>query len=289
MDNERVPQDLEQLDRAIGQLEDALRRLHDRDSGFAAQEAPNPILAFPRPCPAQARERFGNAVLLDYLYGIDGHAAHLAACAGDAELQRYAREAPAARALRLRRQLLAREIDQACARHAGQARILCVGAGHLRELDLARNVRPGRLQQLIAVDGNPQHLQVIERCYAWMGVKARPGGLPQLLGGLTELVGFDLIYAADALEQLDDASAAQLLRNLFDRLAIGGRLLLCNFQPGVSGIAYLEGLLDWHPRYRSDAALLDLLRGIPARALGSAGVRHDLGACVGFLEVQRLA
>lgn len=245
---------------------------------------PFPSRSKPAPSPTP---RHGNTYLLDYLYGMGDGSANPLGSGNRGELQRYAREGLGPRALRTRRLRLAQAIDNACERYEGRARILCVDAGHLREAELSSALCHKRFQRFVALDSSPEHLQQVERNYAWLGVETLYASVGQLLAGVAELDEFDLIYSAGLVEQLDDSSAEQLTRQLFRHLAVGGRLLLANFQPGVPNISYLEALLDWRPRYRDDQALLNLLLGVPYNSIASARVSHDNGKCIGFLEAIR--
>nr|WP_294978656.1 class I SAM-dependent methyltransferase [uncultured Pseudomonas sp.] len=290
MDN-LTQQNPESLRQAIEELEQQLHRIKDSNSellalatGHASLEERPRVLPFPRRRERPMGEGAGNAVLMDYLYGIDST---LLPDGPTDELFRYACSAPASRALRSRRQLLAREIDRTCEQLGGQARILCVGCGHLREADLSRALRDGYFREFIALDAQLQPLQTVESCYALQGIRAVQCSLDELFYGRTDLCHFDLIYCAGLYEVLGDQDARDLTRNLFARLLPGGRLLLSNFLPGIPDIAYLEGLLDWKPNYRSDAELLDLLLGIAYNDIGQARIFHDLGNCVTFLDVTR--
>lgn len=293
MDN-RTQQQPGSLTEAIEQLEQQLRHLRDDETDLLAlatgsatpPEAPR-VVPFPRRRERPMGEGAGNAVLMDYLYGIDSTLRSLLPDGPTEELFRYASSAPASRALRSRRQLLAREIDRCCAHLSGQARILCVGCGHLREVELARSLRHGHFAEFTALDAQVLSLQTVEASYAALGIQTQQCTLDDLFYGRQDLCHFDLIYSPGLYEVLDDQDARDLTRNLFARLLPGGRLLMGNFLPNVPNIAYLEGLLDWHPHYRSDASLLDLLLGIPYNDIGSARVFHDLGNCVAFLEVTR--
>jgi len=293
MDN-RFQQHPGSLSEAIEQLEKQLRHLRDDETdllAFATSSQPpaqSPrVLPFPRRRERPMGEGAGNAVLMDYLYGIDSTLRSLLPDGPTEELFRYASTAPASRALRSRRQLLAREIDRSCDQLNGQARILCVGCGHLREVELARSLRHGHFRQFTALDAQALSLQTVEASYAALGIQTQQCTLDDLFYGRPDLNRFDLIYSPGLYEVLDDHDARDLTRNLFARLLPGGRLLMGNFLPGVPDIAYLEGLLDWRPHYRSDASLLDLLLGIPYNDIGGARVFHDLGNCVAFLEVTR--
>lgn len=292
--DDRTQQHPGSLTDVIEQLEQQLRHLHDDETdllALAMGSAPAPpaarVVPFPRRRERPLGEGSGNAVLMDYLYGIDSTLRSLLPDGPTEELFRYASSAPASRALRSRRQLLAREIDRSCDQLGGQARILCVGCGHLREAELARSLRHGRFREFVALDAQALSLRTVEASYAALGIQTQQCNLDELFYGRQDLCHFDLIYSPGLYEVLDDHDARGLTRNLFSRLLPGGRLLIGNFLPGVPDIAYLEGLLDWRPHYRSDASLLDLLLGIPYNDIGSARVFHDLGNCVAFLEVTR--
>ncbi|MFR0690055.1 hypothetical protein ACLUTX_11705 [Enterobacterales bacterium AE_CKDN230030158-1A_HGKHYDSX7] len=292
--DKRFQQPSDAFTQAIEQLEEQLRHLkHDEadllalaTGRIAPAQAPR-VLPFPRRREGPMGDGAGNAVLMDYLYGIDSTLRSLLPDGPTEQLFRYASTAPASRALRSRRQLLARAIDRCCEQLNGQARILCVGCGHLREVELSRSLRHGHFLDFTAVDAQSLCLQTVEASYAALGIQTQQCTLDDLFYGRQDLCHFDLIYSPGLYEVLDDHDARDLTRNLFARLLPGGRLLMGNFLPGVPDIAYLEGLLDWHPHYRSDAALLDLLLGIPYNDIGGARVFHDLGNCVAFLEVSR--
>ncbi|WP_152224751.1 class I SAM-dependent methyltransferase [Pseudomonas sp. SCB32] len=293
MDN-RTQQNPESIKQAIEELEQQLRRIKDSNSqllalatGHSAPVEQSRVLPFPRRRERPMGEGAGNAVLLDYLYGIDSSLPSLLPDGPTDELFRYASSAPASRALRSRRQLLAREIDRTCEQLGGQARILCVGCGHLREADLSRALRNGHFREFVALDTPLQSLQTVESCYASQGIRAVQCSLDELFYSRADLRHFDLIYCAGLYEVLDDQDARDLTRNLFARLLPGGRLLLSNFLPGIPDIAYLEGLLDWQPHYRSDAAMIDLLQGVTYNDIAHTRIFHDLGHCVTFLEVTR--
>lgn len=284
---ERTRQLAVSLEEAIGRLERKIRQLGrgfvPRADGPVQAERPPFSMRASRP----AAPRAGNAVLIDYLYGINSPLGEQNPAGLTEELFHYACSAPAPRALRSRRQRLSREIDACCHLRAGQARILCVGSGHLREAELSKALRHGHFGEFVAFDSHPPHLQVIEQCYGSLGVRTCLGGIEQFPGGYPELRDFDLIYCPSLCEQLDDRLAATLVRDLFRRLKPGGRLLLANFRPGVPNITYLEGLLDWRPRYRGAEALQALLGGIPEEEIGGTRVFHDLSGCVAFVEAIR--
>lgn len=229
----------------------------------------------------------GNAVLLDYLYGIEGS---LPLPVSDERLQQlfhYAVNSPAARALRCRRRMIARAIDDTCLRLGPLVRILCVGGGHFREAELSQAVRHGQFAELQVYEGNEEQRRIIDSDYGALGVRSCGGTLEQLLTGELSFANYDLIYSPSLCDHLDDTSALQLTSVLFGALRHGGRLLLGGMRKGIADIGYLEGLLDWRPQYRRDDELLDLLSGIDAAQIASSRVVHDIGHRVAFLEAIR--
>ncbi|MDT4846270.1 hypothetical protein FQZ97_802860 [compost metagenome] len=253
----------------------------------ATTPTPHNVVPFPARQPDKPERRAGNAVLMDYLYGIDDGTLATPLDSRIKELCRYAIKAPAARALRARRLLLARAIDETCTRLGEEARILSVGCGHFREADLSRAIHSGRFGQVEAFDSNADCLHVVEDCYGKLGVKTRQGSLHGLITGKCRFECYDLVYSAGLCDLLDDSDAKQLAQHLFKTLRPGGKLILANFRPGIPEIHYLEGLLDWRPHYRTDDEVLDLLLSIHYNDIASAKVLHDIGHRIAFLEAIR--
>ncbi|MBM7059655.1 class I SAM-dependent methyltransferase [Pseudomonas sp. UL073] len=252
----------------------------------AAPEQTGNVLPFRRRQPPEQRP-LGNAVLLDYLFGINTAALDAAA---DGRLQRlfdYAVNSPAARALRCRRRMIARAIDDTCLRVGPQARILCISGGHFREAELSQAIRHGRFAEMRVFDSHAEHLRVVATDYAAQGVSTCTGSLEQLLDGQLPFAGYDLVYSSGLCDHLDDTSCVTLASQLFKATRRGGRLLLGGMRKGIADIGYLEGLLDWRPHYRRDEQLLDLLLGVDYNEIASARVVHDIGHRIAFLEALR--
>ena len=64
---------------------------------------------------------------------------------------------------------------------------------------------------------------------------------------------------------LAERDCRQLTRNLFRRLAPGGRLLLGGAMPGDPGLGFREVFMNWPMQARDRERMLDFARGI-ARA-----------------------
>ncbi|AYC32248.1 class I SAM-dependent methyltransferase [Pseudomonas cavernae] len=226
-------------------------------------------------------------MLLDYLYGIDNGALDDAPDGRRQQLFDYATNSPAARALRCRRRMIARAIDDTCLRRGAEARILCIGGGHFREAELSRAVRHGQFGEILVFDPDKECLRVVDAAYGPRGVRTCHGSLGQLLSGQLQLSRYDLVYSAGLCDHLEDRTGVQLAMRLFHALKPGGKLLLGNFRTRIAGIGYLEGLLDWRPHYRRDAQLFALLLGIDYNDIASARVIHDIGRRIAFLEAVR--
>ncbi|MCY1261113.1 hypothetical protein D9M68_516520 [compost metagenome] len=250
------------------------------------EEAPpqSNILPFPRRTLPSPGLRCGNALLLDYLYGVESEALRNLPEERTRQLFDFATTSQAARALRCRRRMLARALDETCLDSGKGARMLCIAGGHFREAELARELRHGRFGEMLVFDDDATRLDRVRKSYGALGVRTRLGNLDQLLNGECQFEDYDLVYSAGVTELLDDRRCERLVYRLFQALRPGGRLLLANFLPGVNAIAYLEGLLDWHPHYRHDVQMLSLLDGVDYNQIASARVFHDIGQRIVFLE-----
>ncbi|WP_242443187.1 class I SAM-dependent methyltransferase [Pseudomonas sp. LFM046] len=291
--------DPEELSRSIQEQQDVrqeLERIKAERERLKLDEptpipepAPSPsnVLPFPgRPLPTPGL-RCGDALLLDYLYGVESDALRDLPEERTRQLFDVATNAAAARALRCRRRMLARALDDTCHEAGKAARMLCIAGGHFREAELARELRHGRFGEMLVFDDDAARLETVRKSYGGLGVRTCLGSLEQLLDGTCEFSGYDLVYSAGITELLDDRRCERLAHRLFQALRPGGRLLLANFLPGVNAIAPLEGLLDWRPRYRQDAQMLSLLDSIDYNQIASARVFHDIGQRIAFLEAVR--
>ncbi|MDH4566071.1 class I SAM-dependent methyltransferase [Pseudomonas sp. BN414] len=275
-----------QLHDELQQIKTEREQLRFEKPAPVREEAPPPSNILPFPCrqlPSPGL-RCGNALLQDYLYGVESDALHTLPEERTRQLFDFATSAPAARALRCRRRMLARALDETCQRAGKAARILCISGGHFREAELARELRHGRFGEMLVFDDDAVRLQTVRNSYGALGVLTRHGSLNELLAGECGFDGYDLVYSAGVTELLDDRRSERLVHRLFQAVRPGGRLLLANFRPGVNGIGFLEDLLDWRPHYRHDVQMLSLLDGVDYKQIASARVFHDIGQRVVFLE-----
>src|SRR4029434_1784571 len=75
----------------------------------------------------------------------------------------------------------------------GGSRVFALAAGHLRELETSEAVRIGALREFVAMDQDQASLAVVARDYARLGVQTIDGSVRQILGGKTNLGGFDFV------------------------------------------------------------------------------------------------
>lgn len=205
---------------------------------------------------ARPRGYSGDAVLIDYIYG-------MAALPEDTtkrgrDIYTWCRESSAAfRAVEERRRLAASWID-ACAERAGSPKILSVASGHVREAAHSRAVVNGEIGCLVALDHDPETLRVVAN--ATTGLRVRPvcKSIGRLLKGEFEENGFDLIYACGVFDYLDTRTAIALIADLVQRLDTNGRLIVGNFTE-IWESAYMEAFMDWWLIYRTPNDLLDLV------------------------------
>src|SRR5262249_55697521 len=143
------------------------------------------------------RGRPGDAVLVDFALGVSVAEAPNPRAAA---IHRYLLNEPVSRAIRDRRQFAARLIDETAGAQPG-ARVLSIGCGHARELEISAAAREGRLGAIVGVDEDRGALDVAARAYARLGFAARHAE-PRAFLASQALKGFDLVYAVDALDSL---------------------------------------------------------------------------------------
>jgi extracellular factor (EF) 3-hydroxypalmitic acid methyl ester biosynthesis protein len=224
----------------------------------------------------------GDAELLDYVYS--GAPRQPMTARGSALFRAAARESHAVQAVRARKDLLARMVDETAAKKP-RPRVLSLACGHLREAEVARSVQAG-LVEYVAADQDPQSLDEVARCFAKRGVTTANVSVRSVVRGETAVRDFDFVYAAGLYDYLAPDVARRLTKVLFDATAPGGRLLVANFVPDHPGRAYMEAFMDWNLVYRTRDELRMLTAGIDERSIDSARV-FQFEPCVAYLEVTR--
>lgn len=225
----------------------------------------------------------GDAGLIDHIYGyarpsLDGLSQAIYA---------YTTSAPAPRAVRFRRHILACLIEKTLHEKDAEANILAVACGHLRELDVSRNLWGVRPKRFVALDQDANSLAEVERCFAKVGVRTEQRNIKDLLVGRCKYEKLDLAYSAGLYDYLSSEVAQRLTRNMFSMLAPGGTFLTANFLPDIHDVGFMEAAMDWWLIYRDEKSMLALLKGIPESEIASVKQYRDPDDNITFLEIHK--
>ena len=203
----------------------------------------------------------GDAHLLDFIYG------HT-----DVQEELFSRTTPLGRsiydstrnsqssaAVRERRELLTRYVDDGSVSRDDDLEVLTIAAGHLREADTSEALREGRIQRWVALDQDPLSVGSITRDFSGKPVEALDGSVRGLLGKAYGLGRFDLIYAAGLYDYLTRAVAVRLTRKCVQMLKPQGAFLFANFAEGIPDDAYMETFMNWTLLLRSESDMWDII------------------------------
>lgn len=227
----------------------------------------------------------GDAVLMDMIYGIERAGLAEASPIGKTIFD-YNWANDAAAAVRMRRSIIARTIDEICEQRQRSA-FLSLACGHLREADLSSAIQCRKFDRFLALDHDQESLTVVERDYAKYGVKTLKKSVRELLRDRQFEGGFDLIYSSGLYDYLEKKVATKLTYRLFKLLAPGGHLLLTNFLPSIRSVGYMESFMDWKLIYRSEAELVDLAASVPRREIDRTQVFSELQENIVFLKLHK--
>lgn len=225
----------------------------------------------------------GDAVLLDYIYR---GGASIEATEFGAKIHQYTTNSPAPRAVRYRRDLLGKRIDEVVEEFA-HPRVLALAAGHLREAEMSATVRAGRLDRFVAVDQDAESLATIAQDYQTLGVETVCASVKDILTGKIAFSDFHFVYAAGLFDYLPQPVAQRLVRSMLRMLVPRGRLLIANFLPDIEDVGYMESFMDWHLIYRTEAELLAAFAEIPRGEIGKIELSRDPDENIAFAEARR--
>lgn len=228
----------------------------------------------------------GDATLFDHIYGTGGTVRwpHPSTIAG--KLYFFTTNTASARAVRYQRTLVARLIDDAAA-GSKSPRILSIGAGHLREIELSRAAARAPFGRFVAVDQDAASLEVVSADYAALGIEAVNMPVSALVKDDGFGRQFDLVYAAGLFDALEDATAAKLVQAMFESLRPGGTMMYTNFLPNIEDVGYMEALMDWWLACRSEPQLRALAAGLPAEQVRSLTCTKDPDNNIAFVTIHR--
>jgi hypothetical protein len=234
------------------------------------------------------RGHAGDAVMIDLIYRGQAYNADAPnPCALGARIWEFTSATRIARAIRNRRDMIARQIDGA-SEGGGRAEVLAIEAGHLREAHMSNAVKQRALRRIIALDHDSHAIELVERELGSCGVTAIHTPSYALLGGAPNALGhFDFIYSAGLFDRLEMKPARRALGAMFTMLKPGGKVWIANLLPSIRDAAYIEAFMNWWPIYRDAAALEALTGDIPASELMSRRVFTEPTGSIAFLELIR--
>lgn len=232
----------------------------------------------------------GDAELLDFVYKHpDAQASVDAATPAGRTVLNVTVNVPACEAVRHRKEVLARKIDEIANAHPG-AEILAVACGHLREAESSIALKEGRVARLVATDQDQISLSKAAgyRNTIPANIDVRNVSVRSFIAARHGLGKFDLVYAAGLYDYLDARLAARLTSSLFALLKSGGRLLIPNFLKGVDQEAYMEVYMDWYLTYRTRREIEAFSELIPSADICGTDYFADETGTIGYLEIQRV-
>jgi SAM-dependent methyltransferase len=202
----------------------------------------------------------GDAGLLDIYYKHPSMNHLLTECTPlGREIYDYTSDVPACAAGRERCRILARFVDETADRMGGEAQILAVAAGHLREADICQGLRAGRIARWVALDQDPISVGTMARDLPGTAVSPMSGSVLGLLRRSYKLGTFDLVYASGLYDYLPEKTAVKLLQRLAEMLRPEGVLLFANFSDEITSDGYMETFMDWPLILRSAGDMAKLI------------------------------
>ena len=227
----------------------------------------------------------GDAVVIDYIYGVASAQSEVAQLQGQAAaVHDFTFNGTASRAVRYRRQFAAQIIDDVAAVRGPGTRVVSIAAGHLREAELSKAAMVGDAE-FVAIDQDAQSLETIRRSAGPIKVETIEGSVRQILAGKLPIPNADLIYALGLFDYLPQPVAATLTELMLAAVRPGGVLLIPNFLPGITDIGWMESFMDWKLIYRRDSDMLDLLGDWTL--VSRAEIHRDPDHNITFLKVHR--
>nr|WP_250939572.1 class I SAM-dependent methyltransferase [Allorhizobium sonneratiae] len=196
----------------------------------------------------------GDAQLIDFIYRHESMNNHIVAASELGQcLHGYAMEVSSSVAVRERRDLLTRHIDEMASSYGGELEILTIAAGHLREANRSSALQNAQIKRWIALDQDPLSVGAMRREFAGTCVDPVDGSVRSLLTNQHDLGEFNFVYASGLYDYLNDKVAIKLTRKCLSMLKPNGVFLFANFTEENSNAAYMETYMNWALLMRSEA------------------------------------
>ena len=232
----------------------------------------------------------GDAVMLDFIYASEDGLAHPSIKSNSALGQQIcvhlSNNAPASRAVRDRRRVVIRALNDLTASHT-KPYVLSLACGHAREAKRCAAFLDGRFGRFVAMDQDKESLATVSRELAPLGVTPLAASVRDILTNRVEVGRFDLIYSTGLYDYLTEPVGQRLCEKLLDMLNPGGRFLIANITPTLPDAAYMEAYTDWWLIYRTERQLLRLADTLPNNHVESVSLLPEEHNHFAFLEVVR--
>ncbi|WP_259185550.1 class I SAM-dependent methyltransferase [Rhizobium sp. BK176] len=208
----------------------------------------------------------GDAHLLDLIYR-HPDTAHQVEAATDLgrELFEYTSTAPSSMANCDRRDILARFVDEAAAKHGPETEVLSVAAGHLREAESSAAFKNKALKRWAALDQDPISIATIAESYGGSIVESVNGSVRDILTNKAKPGTFEHVYISGLYDYLTDKVAIKLTQRALEFVKPGGTFLFANYSYPILVDGYLETFMNWALLLRSEE---DMKRIIEASTEG---------------------
>lgn len=236
-------------------------------------------------CYARPRGIAGDARAIDF--ALRGRKLDIPLAEAAAALHQCVIRGQTARALRFRRDALARAIEETIETAPRPPAIFAAGAGLLREWDRIVGFGSQRVGRIVAFDGDPDNVEQVKRDYASLPLSTHLGSVRDLVRGGALFADMDLVYCSGLLETLPDAQARSLAGALFAMVRPGGTLVLTQFLAGLTEAAFLETYMDWRMVYRTRAGMLQLVQGLLPDARNDWDYTESPESTLGVVKLKR--
>lgn len=202
----------------------------------------------------------GDAQLLDFIYGHPSVQDRIAAASPiGAALYEYTKDASSSVAVRERRDILTKYVDDLAAKHGADTEILTIAAGHLREANQSTALANGAIKRWVALDQDPLSIGAITRDFSGSCIEAIDGSVRGILAGRHELGQFDFVYAAGLYDYLVDKVSIKLTQRCLDMLKPGGTFLFANFSQDIGVDGYMETFMNWALLLRTEEDMWNII------------------------------
>ncbi len=185
-------------------------------------------------------------------------------------LDRMFTKMPPVRAVRNRRALLAGRIVSSVQRHGAATGIMSLACGPAREVfDAFSLLPPEQWPRATLLDIDAEALTLVGERSRELGldqtVDLVQGNLMRLALGREELKipPQHLIYSIGLIDYFNDEFVVALLHWIYERLALGGEVILGNFHPCNPAKALMDYVLEWKLIHRSEDDMRRLFAASP--------------------------